>query len=134
MAGEVMVGTLSRPLNGDDDSVAHSWDTVAVPILVDVDRLIAPLVIAFNAIPKVRTAFSCQGHPHSEFNKRAYVGLDYVGMDEESNAFLNHLRDTLAPFGNGCEVSDAPYPRTLWLEPHLIEPIAAFLTKAFAEA
>lgn len=67
--------TDAATLSGDDDSVNHAWDTVPVSVTVDVDRGIAPLVEAFNRVPGVRTFASCEGHPHSDIEKRGYVML-----------------------------------------------------------
>lgn len=73
----------AQQLTGDDDSVAHAWDTTPTQVVVDVDRGIAPLVAALNKIPGVRTHASCEGHLHSTTgNTSPYVML-YVGDVEQ---------------------------------------------------
>jgi hypothetical protein len=48
-----------------------------------VDAGIATLVDALNRLPGIRTVGSCEGHPWSPCDTRAYVGIAYYGVDIE---------------------------------------------------
>lgn len=71
-------------LTGDDDSVEHAWNTVAVEVrpgvVENIDKGIAPLVLALLRIPGVETFASCEGHPHSRVDARAYVMFAWRGL------------------------------------------------------
>ncbi len=71
----------------EDDSVAHAHDTTLVEVtpsvFANIDMGIAPLVRALNILPGVTTYASCQGHPHSPYETRAYVSFTWRGIDME---------------------------------------------------
>jgi hypothetical protein len=50
---------------------------------VDIDAGIAPLVEALNGVPGIVTTVSCEGHPESPHDKRAYVGFTIAGCSVE---------------------------------------------------
>lgn len=65
-----------------DDSVIHAWTAIEMSIggeLLCIDAGIAPLVEALNQLPGVRTLASCEGHPHSQYDRRAYVMFEWQG-------------------------------------------------------
>jgi hypothetical protein len=74
----------------DTDAEASSEDhrvepcpTVELELNGRVERIdagIAPLVQAMNRLPGVRTRFSCEGHPRSNFERWAWVAFDYRGL------------------------------------------------------
>lgn len=47
--------------------------------VVSIDAGIAPLVLAMNKLPGVRTLWSCEGHPYSALERRPYVVFEYGG-------------------------------------------------------
>jgi hypothetical protein len=81
-----------------DESVEHSWNTVPVQVWVDIDREVAPLVVALNRIPGLRTFASCQGHLGSKDDTRAYVMLCYDRW-RELQAVLGPLAEFVEPEG-----------------------------------
>lgn len=74
-----------------DESVQHAWQTVPVPVVVDIDHDIAPLVLSLNAIPNVRTFASCSGHLLSTEDARAYVMVGWAGSEQTQGRFFRAL-------------------------------------------
>lgn len=112
-----------------DDSVRHAWNTIPVQVTVDIDRGIAPLVQVLNRIPGVRTYASCEGHPSSPTNRRAYVTLSYRGTSEEVNKWFQSLSSFLqgeSPRDWQLEINNGS--ADLFVAPEQVERLARVLS------
>jgi hypothetical protein len=122
-------------LTGEDDSIAHSWDTVEVRVVADIDRLIAPVVEVLNQIQHVRTWASCQGRPHSQLDTRAHVMLSYLGPPLDQDRFFGRLEYLTQDLGNGNSVERLAGPwsgdATLWLQPARLSDVVSALKRVF---
>ncbi len=79
------VDTAEAEMSSEDHRV-EPCPTVDLEIegrIEHIDAGIAPLVQAINRMPGVRTRFSCEGHPRSNFERRAWVAMDYHGITLE---------------------------------------------------
>ena len=125
--------------------IEHSWDTTPTVVMADIDTGIAPLVAAMNVLGW-RTHYSCSGHPWSEIDTRAHVGVWWREKTrlpdssrtlraEELQRGIDRLRSFLVRvLGSSSyetwELKDAP--PEIWLQQNLIETLAsAFLAERF---
>jgi hypothetical protein len=63
--------------------VTEPCPTVPVELagrIVHLDAGVAPLVLALNRVPGVQTVWSCEGHPQSRIDPRAYVEVECEGV------------------------------------------------------
>jgi hypothetical protein len=68
---------------GSEDHRVEPCPTIELELDGRVERIdasIAPLVQALNRLGGLRTLFSCEGHPSSNFERRASVALEYGGV------------------------------------------------------
>ena len=123
---ELLRTVAERGWCGDDDGVLHSYDTVAVAVVIQgVDRGIAPLVEALSRIPGVQTIASCQGRPHSLYETRAHVSW-------------RDLFEPAAPWiARAAERAGVVYEDRggeIWLAPRDVRPLARALNDLLDEA
>lgn len=77
---------VTHPARSPSDHLVEPCPTVPVQIgegTRDIDAGVAPLVERLNRVPGIRTVSSCEGHPLSPHDQRAYVAFMLGGVDVE---------------------------------------------------